>query len=232
MRVHLRGNPNTPGDVVSAGGISAVQGVPADFGLPPDAPQAIRRERLASWITDRKNPLFARVAVNRLWQAHFGSGLVETASDLGFNGGVPSHPDLLDWLASEFVDRGWSLKAMHRLIVTSAAYRQGSQLDRASMAKDSGDRLLWRKSPTRLEAEMVRDAMLAISGELDPTLASPTATSVSPPRPPSSSTSRPTPPNPGSTAGPSTGTGGGAVGAACSTPSTAPTHQQPLPDGP
>jgi hypothetical protein len=173
MRVHLRGNPGTPGDVVSAGGISAVVGLPSDFGLAPDAPQAERRLRLASWITSPRNPLFGRVVVNRLWQAHFGSGLVETPSDLGFTGGVPSHPELLDWLASELVEKGWSLKAMHRLIVTSAAYRQGSRLDPGAMAKDAGDRLLWRKAPTRLEAEMVRDAMLAISGTLDTKLGGP-----------------------------------------------------------
>ena len=165
--VHLRGNPGQPGEVVSAGGIAALGSTAADFGLPPDAPQAERRKRLASWITDPKNPLFARVVVNRLWQGHFGSGLIETPSDLGFSGGVPSHPELLDWLASELVARGWSLKAMHRLIVTSATYRQGSKLDPAAMKRDAGDRLLWRKAPTRLEAEMVRDAMLAISGRLD-----------------------------------------------------------------
>ncbi len=173
MRVHLRGNPGTPGEVVSAGGISAVVGPPADFGLVPEAPQEERRQRLATWITSRENPLFGRVVVNRLWQAHFGPGLVETPSDLGFNGGLPSHPELLDWLASELVERGWSLKAIHRLIVTSAAYRQGSRLDPTAMAKDAGDRLVWRKAPSRLEAEMVRDAMLAISGQLDPKLGGP-----------------------------------------------------------
>jgi len=173
MKVHLRGNPNTPGDVVSAGGIASVKGLSDDFGLAPDAPQALRRIKLAEWITRRENPLFARVAVNRIWQAHFGSGLVETSSDLGFNGGVPSHPALLDWLASELIDCGWSLKAIHRRVVASAAYRQDSRLDSRAIAKDAANRLLWRKSPTRLEAEMVRDAMLAVSGELDPTLGGP-----------------------------------------------------------
>ena len=166
-RVQLRGNPARPGDVVSAGGISALAASDPDFKLPPDAPEAERRKRLASWIADAKNSLFTRVIVNRLWQAHFGVGLVEMSSDLGFNGGTPSHPELLDWLASELVDRGWSLKAMHRLIVTSATYRQSTRLDPVAMRRDAGDRLLWRKSPTRLEAEMVRDAMLAVSGRLD-----------------------------------------------------------------
>ena len=114
-----------------------------------------------------EEPAVARVIVNRLWQAHFGTGLVETPSDFGFNGGRPSHPELLDWLASELVAQGWSLKAMHRLIVTSAAYRQSSRPDPAALEVDAGDRLLWRKAPMRLEAEMVRDAMLAVSGALD-----------------------------------------------------------------
>ena len=105
-RIQIRGNPAQPGEVVTPGGVAAVAGPLADFGLPPDAPEAERRRRLADWITDPRNPLFARVIVNRLWQAHFGSGLVETPSDLGFNGGTPSHPELLDWLASEMVVAG------------------------------------------------------------------------------------------------------------------------------
>ena len=163
----IRGDAQLPGEEVSAGGVSALAGTVADFGLAPEAPEAERRRRLAAWVTAPQNPLFARVAVNRLWQAHFGGGLVETPSDFGFNGGSPSHPELLDWLAAELVARGWSLKAMHRLIVTSAAYRQSSRSDPRAMAKDAGDRMLWRKAPTRLEAEMVRDAMLAVSGTLD-----------------------------------------------------------------
>ena len=107
-------------------------------------------------------------------------------SDLGFNGGIPSHPELLDWLAAEARERGWSLKAMHRLIVTSAAYRQSSRPDPAASAKDAGDRLLWRKAPTRLEAEMVRDAMLAVSGKLDPRLGGPSFMDHAMIRPPGS----------------------------------------------
>ena len=99
--IQIRGNPGQPGEAVAAGGIGALTGPDPRFGLAPDAPEAERRIRLAGWITDATNPLFARVIVNRLWLAHFGSGLVETSSDLGFNGGVPSHPELLDWLASE-----------------------------------------------------------------------------------------------------------------------------------
>jgi Protein of unknown function (DUF1553)/Protein of unknown function (DUF1549)/Planctomycete cytochrome C len=173
VHVQLRGNPATLGEGVAAGGVAALGAAGADFGLRPDAPEAERRRRLAAWISSPRNPLFARVVVNRLWQAHFASGLVETASDLGFNGGTPSHPALLDWLACEIVARGWSLKAMHRLIVTSAAYRQSSRSEPAALELDAGSRLLWRKAPTRLEAEMVRDAMLAIAGKLDLRLGGP-----------------------------------------------------------
>ena len=173
MRVQIRGNPNQPGEVVAAGGVAAIVAPGGDFGLPADAPEARRRERLAAWIASPANPLFARVVVNRLWQAHFGTGLVETSSDLGFNGGLPSHPELLDWLASEMVTRGWSIKAMHRLIVTSAIYRQSSRFDPRGHLRDAGGRLLWRKPPARLEAEMVRDAMLAVSGILDSRLGGP-----------------------------------------------------------
>ncbi len=171
--VQLRGNPAQEGEEVSSGGVAALAMLNADFGLPPDAPEAARRQKLARWITDARNPLFARTVVNRLWQAHFGTGLVETPSDLGFNGGLPSHPELLDWLASEVVRQGWSLKAMHRLIVTSAAYRQSSRLNPLAMTRDAGNRWVWRKSPTRLEAEMLRDAMLAISGQVDRKLGGP-----------------------------------------------------------
>ena len=165
--VQIRGNPSQEGAVVSAGGVASIKGPIADFGIAPEAPEGERRRRLAAWITDARNPLFARVVVNRLWQAHFGNGLVDASSDLGFNGGRPSHPELLDWLAAEVAERGWSLKAMHRLIVTSDAYRRSSRSDAGARAKDAGGRLLWRKPPRRLEAEMVRDAMLAVSGKLD-----------------------------------------------------------------
>jgi len=178
-RVQIRGNPGQPGEVVAAGGVAAVAAPGAEFGLPPDAPEGERRRRLSAWVADARNPLFARVAANRLWLAHFGSGLIETPSDLGFNGGAPSHPELLDWLAAELVAGGWSLKGIHRRIVTSAAYRQSSRPDPAALARDAGDRLLWRKAPVRLEAEMVRDAMLAASGELDARLGGPSFRDVS-----------------------------------------------------
>jgi hypothetical protein len=169
--VLVRGNPKQPGDVVSAGGVAALPG--ADFGLPPDAPEAERRRRLAAWVTDHRNPLLSRVLVNRLWHYHFGTGLVETPNDFGFNGGRPSHQELLDWLASELADRGWSIKQLHRAIVLSATYRQGGIWDETAARADASDRLLWRKAPQRLEAEMVRDAMLRVAGRLDLRLGGP-----------------------------------------------------------
>jgi len=165
--VLLRGNPATPGDVVAAGGVHAVRGVDADFGLPADAPDAERRAALAEWMTDRRNPLFARVIVNRLWHYHFGAGLVDTPNDFGFNGGRPTHRELLDWLAVELVRRDWSLKSIQRLIVTSATYRQSALSNEAAMKIDAGNRLLWRKSPRRLEAEVLRDTLLALADQLN-----------------------------------------------------------------
>jgi len=136
-----------------------------------------RRAALARWIGSPANPLTARVFVNRLWQWHFGRGLVGTASDFGVLGEPPSHPELLDWLAAEFVANGWSVKHLHRIVVTSAAYRRGSRATAAGGSSgptaDPQNKLLWRQNPRRLDAEQVRDAALAISGELDPRTAGP-----------------------------------------------------------
>lgn len=166
-RVLVRGNPQQPAEVVAAGGVATLQGVNADFGLPPDAPEAKRRAKLAEWITDRANPLFARVMVNRLWHYHFGLGLVDTPNDFGFGGSRPTHPQLLDYLADEFVRGGFAVKTMHRAVVTSATYRQASAPNAEALAKDADNRWLWRKSPLRLEAEVVRDAMLVAAGEMN-----------------------------------------------------------------
>jgi hypothetical protein len=166
-RVLLRGNTQQPGEVVAPGGVAALAGTRPDFGLSPGAPDGERRRRLAAWITDPKNPLFGRVIVNRLWHYHFGTGLVETPNDFGFNGGRPSHPELLDWLATELAEHGWSLKHLQRTIALSATYRQTAGWNEAAGMIDAGDRLLWRKAPLRLEAEQVRDAILAVSGRLN-----------------------------------------------------------------
>ncbi len=168
MKVLRRGDVSDPGDVVAPAGLSAL---PApDLGLQPNATDSERRARLARWITSTQNPLFTRVIVNRLWHHHFGRGLVDTPNDFGFNGGRPSHPKLLDWLAGEIVRRGWRLKEMHKLIVSSAAYRQSSAARREGLEKDASNRFLWRRSPQRLEAEAIRDAMLLVCGDLDPTV--------------------------------------------------------------
>jgi cytochrome c553 len=126
-----------------------------------------RRTAFARWVTSPDNPLFARVMVNRVWQHHFGTGLVTTPDNLGQSGARPSHPELLDWLAAEFIRSGWSIKALHRLILGSAVYRQASTPRPEALAVDPDDRLLWRYPLRRLDAEAVRDAMLAVSGELD-----------------------------------------------------------------
>jgi hypothetical protein len=176
VRVLGRGDPDAAGEIVAPGTTTAIASVAADFGLPPDASEAERRRRLADWITHEDNPLFARVVVNRVWHHHFGAGLVETPSDFGFNGGRPSHPDLLDWLAFEFRRHGQRLSWLHRLIVTSQTYRQASRpsdADPRGPAIDVDNRLLWHGPSRRLEAESLRDAMLAVSGALDETRGGP-----------------------------------------------------------
>ena len=175
-----RGDTRLPKEVMPAGALSALQGL-ENYDLPEDASDATRRVTLAQWISNPANPLTARVMVNRLWHYHFGVGLVDSPNDFGFNGGRPSHPELLDWLASELMQpqagagepRAWSLKHLQKLIVLSQTYRQASHLRPEAAKVDAGNRLLWRKSPQRLEAEELRDAMLAVSGELNPTMGGP-----------------------------------------------------------
>jgi hypothetical protein len=122
---------------------------------------------LADWIVHPANPLAARVIANRVWQWHFGTGLVETPSDFGINGARPTHPELLDFLASELIAHKWSLKHIHKLILMSKTYQQSSAMNEVAYKADSNARLLWRFPPRRLEAEAVRDAMLVTSGQLD-----------------------------------------------------------------
>ncbi len=149
--------------------------------LPPLPEDAMpNRLGLARWLVSKDNPLTARVAVNRFWEQYFGHGIVETSEDFGTQGQKPSHPELLDWLATEFMDHGWSMKAIHRLIVTSTAYRQSSSVMPELQAKDPYNRLLARGPRFRMEAEMVRDAVLAESGLLSSKIGGP---SVFPPQP-------------------------------------------------
>ncbi|HMF17137.1 MAG TPA: DUF1553 domain-containing protein, partial [Gemmataceae bacterium] len=156
--VLIRGEYDKKGPRVSPG-------VPASLPpLPADAPN--NRLGFARWLVHPSNPLTARVAVNRFWQLHFGQGLVKSVEDFGAQGEWPSHPELLDWLATEFVRTGWDVKAMHRLIVTSAAYRQSSKVTPALLAKDPDNRLVGRGPRVRLSAEMIRDQALFVSGLL------------------------------------------------------------------
>jgi mono/diheme cytochrome c family protein len=191
-KIHLlnRGDPEQPKEEVAPAMLSVL----GTKKLARDAAEQERRRALADWIASPENPLTARVMVNRIWQGHFGTGLVDTSSDFGRNGAKPSHPELLDWLASEFVRGGWSVKQMHRLIVLSATYRQSSsnyelrttkdevggrsvgsaqlvnrksEIANEAQQRDSDVRLLWRFPSRRLESEPIRDAMLAVSGQLN-----------------------------------------------------------------
>ncbi len=146
-------------------------------GVPAGSTAKKSRTALADWITDPTNPLTYRVYVNRLWQWHFGRGLVATPSDFGVKGAVPTHPELLDWLATEFVRSGMSTKHIHRLIVTSSTYRQASIFHPANAKLDPDNTLWWRWSPRRLEAEAIRDSLLTVSGELDQTAGGPSVAS-------------------------------------------------------
>ena len=168
-RLHL-GDVLQKREVVNPGTLAAVR---PPFTLAPDAPESKRRLALAEWIGHRDNPLPARVMVNRLWHWHFGQGLVGTPSDLGYNGDRPSHPELLDWLATEMRSGEGRLKPLHRSIVRSAAYRQSSRFDVRPAAIDAGNRLLWRYAPRRLEAEALRDSMLQAAGTLDTRMGGP-----------------------------------------------------------
>jgi len=159
-----RGDATQPREQVTPGAVTALE---PPLRLPADAPEGERRLAFARWLGDPRNPLPARVLVNRLWQYQFGEGIVSTPNDFGHNGARPSHPELLDWLASEFVESGWSIKHMQRLIVLSATWRQVSAPRPDGLHKDAGSRLLWRFPPRRLDAEAIRDQMLSVTGVLD-----------------------------------------------------------------
>jgi len=174
--VLLRGDPLTPGPEVEPGVISTIETPePFDWTPPPTGARSSRRRlAFARWLTQKQHPLTARVMVNRIWMHHFGTGIVSTPEDFGVSGAPPSHPELLDWLATEFVESGWSIKHMHRLILNSSTWRQrssiDSRLDAIAVATDPENRLLWRQNMRRLEAEPMRDALLAASGKLSRSL--------------------------------------------------------------
>ncbi len=164
--IAIRGNPEAHGEEVQPGFLTALGG--GDVPEPPlHAPTTYRRKALAEWIAKEDNPLFARVMVNRIWQFHFGSGLMRTSSDFGTRGGLPSHPEMLDWLAAEFAAKKWSVKSMHKLIMMSAAYRRSANPSPAAREKDPGNALLSHFNRRRLEAEEIRDASLQVTGELN-----------------------------------------------------------------
>ncbi len=163
-----RGNAHAQGEEVQPGFPSVLAPPPAVI-PPPDknAKSSGRRRVLADWLASDKNPLVARVMVNRIWQHHFGRGIVRSSNDFGSVGERPTHPELLDWLASEFVKRGWRLKEMHKLIMLSSAYQMSSAGNPEGLAKDANNDLFWRFDMRRLEAEEVRDSILAVNGKLN-----------------------------------------------------------------
>ncbi len=171
----IRGDPFSPGSPMSPGFLTvATYGDPPAERPRPDGRTSGRRLALAEWIASRDNPLTARVMVNRIWHHHFGRGIVRTLDNLGRMGDEPTHPALLDWLAVEFMDRGWSVKEMHRLLMTSEAYQMASaHEDAGNRAADPENRLLWQYRPQRLEAEALRDAIMTVSGGIDLTVGGP-----------------------------------------------------------
>jgi hypothetical protein len=161
-RIQKKGEPRSLGEAVPRGFLTILGGqtVPAEE-------KASGRKELAGWLTDRTNPLTARVMVNRIWEYHFGKGIVKTPNDFGARGEKPTHPELLDWLANRFVENGWSIKSMHRLIMLSRAYQMSSAHQAENASKDVNNDLLWRFNRRRLTAEELRDSILSLAGTLD-----------------------------------------------------------------
>jgi mono/diheme cytochrome c family protein len=173
IHVLRRGDIKNPAELVAPGALSCLPGLDAHFQLPHPDDEGARRAALAKWLSDPNNVLTWRSIVNRVWHYHFGRGIVATPNDFGRMGATPTHPELLDWLAVDFRDQGGSLKKLHRLIVTSAVYRQSSQHRPDYARVDADNHYLWRMSRTRLDAESVRDAVLRVTGKLDPTMGGP-----------------------------------------------------------
>ena len=163
----IRGDVKRPGKAMEPGALEAFADLRDAFHVEDQDDEGSRRAALANWITDKRNLNTRRSIVNRIWQYHFGRGIVDTPNDFGLMGGAPSHPELLDWLAWWFSENGESLKALHRLIVNSATYRQSSASNAKHEAIDGDNRMLWRMNRTRLDAEQIRDSILAISGDID-----------------------------------------------------------------
>ena len=168
VHVLYRGDHRNPGPPVAPGVPSVLSDGIEPYKLEPLEWSSGRRLALAKWLVQRNHPLTARVMVNRVWQHYFGRGIVQTESNFGLTGSPPSHPELLDWLAVEFGNRGWSLKALHRLILTSSAYRQSSEVDESKLSADFDNALLSRFPLRRLDADAIRDTVLKVSQRLDP----------------------------------------------------------------
>jgi hypothetical protein len=166
-KVLHRGSPENPRDEVPPAAFKIFKG---DLGLDSSTPDPVRRKKFAEWLVRHDHPLTSRVMINRLWHHTFGTGIVPTTSDLGLAGAPPTHPELLDWLASEFVEKGWSTKSFLKLLLTSEAFQRSSAPNSLALQKDAGASLLWRFPPRRVEAEVIRDSILQASGKLDPTL--------------------------------------------------------------
>ena len=175
IHILIRGNVTNLGKLVGPAAIRSFDStLPSEFALPSEYSEKDARAALATWIADERNPLTWRSVVNRVWQYHFGQGIVETSNDFGRMGTRPTHPELLDWLAIDFRDQGGSLKKLHRQIVTSATYRQSSSaVSTDAIERDVNNRYLWRQNRRKLEAEAVRDAVLFASGKLDLTMGGP-----------------------------------------------------------
>ena len=173
FHVFLGGDPQRLGTVVTPASLSAFRDNTWAYALPTDAVEAQRRQALAEWIIHRDNPLTPRVLANRLWQHHFGKGIVATPSDFGYMGSRPSHPELLDWLAKQIHNYDWRLKPLHRLIMTSQTYQQSSTYDQQAAKVDADAQYLWRYPPRRLSAEEIRDTMLSVAGTLDGSMGGP-----------------------------------------------------------
>jgi hypothetical protein len=173
VQVLRRGDIGAPLADAAPGALSCVAGLESRFVVADANDEGARRAALAKWVSDPGNVLTWRSIVNRVWQSHFGRGIVDTPNDFGRMGGTPSHPELLDWLAGWFLGHGGSLKQLHRLIVTSSAYTQSTAHDPEFAKVDADNRLLWRMNRTRLDAESIRDALLQMSGKLDLTMGGP-----------------------------------------------------------
>ncbi|HEY1068220.1 MAG TPA: PSD1 and planctomycete cytochrome C domain-containing protein, partial [Pirellulales bacterium] len=167
FNVFVGGNPQRRGDAVQPGSLSVLEPLASTYRLDEASDEGARRLALANWLIAADNPLTPRVLANRIWQYHFGTGIVDTPSDFGYMGGRPTHPELLDWLAGELLTNGWRIKPLHRLLMTSQAYRQSGDWRENAARADADSRLLWRFPPRRLSAEEVRDALLSVAGKLD-----------------------------------------------------------------